>query len=111
MAAAFEEEWVRVLMVARIVLVSIQLAAYPLLVLDALVNDAIAEEEQVGGERKGPGAGDGCQLLEEGGENRRSEDISSRSILGMGTPRPMVELMMTDVVGEDGVEWKRRSRE
>lgn len=29
-------------------------------VFDALVDDAVGEEEEVGGEGEGPGAGDGC---------------------------------------------------
>lgn len=58
-AATIEEEWVRSIGISGIVFVRLQLAAYPLLVFDALVDDAIAEKEQVGCKRKGPGAGDG----------------------------------------------------
>lgn len=50
-AAAFQEERVRALMVAAVVLLAADLAANPLLVLDALVHDAVAEQEEVGGER------------------------------------------------------------
>ncbi|KAL8644639.1 MAG: hypothetical protein Q9210_007149 [Variospora velana] len=45
-AATVEEEWVRVFEVPGIIFVRLQLAAYPLLVFDALVDDAIAEKEQ-----------------------------------------------------------------
>ncbi len=37
----------------------VEVVADPLLVLNALVDDAVAEEEEVGGEGEGPGARDG----------------------------------------------------
>lgn len=48
-AAALEEERVGVLVVAGVVLVAVELIADPLLVLDALVDDAVGEDEEVGG--------------------------------------------------------------
>lgn len=68
MAAALEEQRIRVVGVAGgVVLVVrvVEMVADPLLVFDALVDDAVAEEEEVGGEGDGPGAGDG--FLRSGG--------------------------------------------
>lgn len=49
-AAALEEERVGVLVVAGVVLVAVKLAADPLLVFNALVDDAVDKDEEVGGE-------------------------------------------------------------
>lgn len=62
MAATLEEQRIRVVGVAGgVVLVVrvVEVVADPLLVLDALVDDAVAEEEEVDGEGDGPGARDG----------------------------------------------------
>ena len=107
MAAALEEQRIRVVggaggvvLVVRVV----EMAADPLLVFDALVDDAVAEEEEVGGEGEGPGAGDG--FLRSGGSADEcdwgfcdGDWQNSRSILGTGTPSPIVELMLR-VVGD-----------
>lgn len=77
----------------------VEVVADPLLVFDALVDDAVAEQEEVGGEGEGPGARDG--FLRSGGSADEFDwgfcdgDLrNSRSILGTGTPSPMVELML-----------------
>ena len=64
-----EEKRIRVLMIAGGVFLRIELLSDPLLVLDALVDDAVAEEKEVGGEWQCPGAGDswdrvnGCEWI------------------------------------------------
>lgn len=60
MATTLEEERIWVLGVAGGVLLCVELVANPLTVLDALVNNAIAEEKQISGKRNGPEAGDSC---------------------------------------------------
>ncbi len=59
-AATCEEERIRVLMVAGVGFLRTELVSNPLLILDALVDDAIAEEQEVGGEGQGPGTSDSC---------------------------------------------------
>lgn len=60
MAAILEEQRVHVGIIGAFGVVRLQLVAHELLVLDALVHDTVAEEEQVGREGQSPCAGDGC---------------------------------------------------
>ena len=76
------------------------------LVFDAVVYDAVGEDEQVGGEGEGPGAGDGCcdewyqpwkgidKSIVIGMFVRGTGGECVRSILGTGTPIPIEELMI-----------------
>lgn len=49
-------------MITGVVLVGVELVADPLLVLESLVDNAIAEQDKVGGEWQGPSAGDSWMI-------------------------------------------------
>ncbi|KAL8788320.1 MAG: hypothetical protein Q9213_001717 [Squamulea squamosa] len=69
-ATTCKEERIRVLMVAGVVLLlGIERVANPLFVLDALINDAIVEQQEIGGEWQGPGASDSCVRISDCDEN------------------------------------------
>ncbi|KAL8770201.1 MAG: hypothetical protein Q9209_004043 [Squamulea sp. 1 TL-2023] len=69
-ATTFKEERIWVLIVAGVIgLLGIERVANPLFVLDALINDAIVEQQEIGGEWQGPGASDSCVGISDCDEN------------------------------------------
>ena len=86
-----EEEWVRVGVRGSGLVVPV---ANVLLSLTAAVENTIGEVEEVGGEGKGPSASNCCAMSARAlGSNWKG---ASRSILGTGTPMPIVVLIFVE---------------